>query len=66
MLILLGEQYVNPEHIVEVVMHPGGNGVCVLLTNGGEVRIERNQGEGKPEALTRVVQYIRAVESQRQ
>lgn len=57
MLILLNDQYVNPNHIIQVVMHPSGRDVCVILTNGQEIRIERGFG-GKDEAVARVARNI--------
>lgn len=58
MLILLGDQYVAPAHIVEVLAHPAGSDICVILTNGREVRIARNHGESKEQSVARVARHI--------
>ena len=60
MLILLGEQYVESTHIVEVLAHPACSDVCVILTNGREIRIERNHGESKAQSVARVARHIKA------
>lgn len=64
MLILLGEQYVASAHIVEVIAHPACSDVCVILTNGREVRIERNHGESKAQSVARVARNIMGKASQ--
>lgn len=58
MLILLNDQYVAPAHIVEVVAHPVARVVCVILTNGREIRIEMDQSDTKDLAVARVARHI--------
>lgn len=58
-LIRLGDQYVSPAHIVEVLIHPVARVVCVLLTNEREIRITVGNRESREDALNRVVLHIR-------
>lgn len=58
MLILLGSQYVAVSHIVQVVAHPAARAVCVVLSNGQEVRFEMNDYETKDDAVARVARLI--------
>ena len=58
MLILINDQYVAPAHIVEVVAHPVARAVCVILTNGREIRIEMDPTDSKERAVARVARYI--------
>lgn len=57
-LIKLGDQHVAPSHIVQVLVHPVGRDVCVVLTNGQEVRFPIGHFETKDEALARVASLI--------
>lgn len=58
LLIKLGEQYVSPAHIVQVLLHPAVRTVCVVLTNGQEIRFPVEHFETKDEALARVARLI--------
>lgn len=58
MLILLGSQYVAVSHIVQVVAHPAARAVCVVLSNGQEVRFEMDDYENKEAAVARVARMI--------
>lgn len=58
MLIPLGGQYVSRAHIVEVVAHPASREVCVVLSNGKEVRLEMDEREDKYAAVARVARLI--------
>ena len=65
MLILLEDQYVNPDHIIQVTAHPKGNVVCVLLTNGQEIRVEVRTAESKAVAVARVASSIKLKAAQK-
>lgn len=58
-LIKLGEQYVSYAHIVQVLIHPAARTVCVVLTNGQEIRFPIEHFEHKDEALARVFLLIK-------
>ena len=60
MLILLGSQYVAVSHIVQVVAHPAARAVCVVLSNGLEIRFEMGDHESKEEAVHRIFQMIQS------
>lgn len=57
-LILINECYVNPAHIVQVAAHPADYAVCILLSNGQEIRVKHERSESGAEATARIARLI--------